>query len=62
MAISVHLWAIQNNFTINIKGNDYELKKNKPVEFDKVFQVNEFNEQFKKALQEAQDKEDEMEL
>jgi hypothetical protein len=45
-------------FTINIKGNDYELKKNKPVEFDKVFQVNEFNEQFKKALQELKIKED----
>lgn len=45
-------------FTINIAGNGYELKKNKPVEFDKVFQVDEFNDQFKKALQELKAKED----
>jgi len=45
-------------FTINITGNGYELKKNKPVEFDKVFQVDEFNEQFKKALQELKAKEE----
>ena len=45
-------------FTINIAGNGYELKKNKPAEFDKVFQVDEFNEQFKKALQELKAKEE----
>jgi hypothetical protein len=45
-------------FTMNITGNGYELKKNKPVEFDKVFQVDAFNEQFKKALQELKAKED----
>lgn len=45
-------------FTINITGAGYELKKNKPVEFDKVFQVGVFDEQFKKALQELKAKEE----
>lgn len=44
-------------FTINITGDGYELKKNKPVEFDKIFQVDAFNEQFKKALQELKTRE-----
>ncbi len=46
-------------FTISITGNGYELKKNKPVEFDKVFQVDAFNVQFKKALLDLKAKEEE---
>lgn len=44
-------------FTINITGTPYELKKKEAVDFAKVFQVDAFNQQFKKALQELKDKE-----
>lgn len=44
-------------FTITITGEPYELKKKEAVDFVKVFQVDFFNQQFKKALQELKDKE-----
>ncbi len=44
-------------FTMNIKGEPYELKKKQTVVFDEVFQVNRFNESFKQALQELKKKE-----
>ena len=44
-------------FTMNIAGEPYELKKNEAIDFAKVFQVDAFNQQFKKALQELKDKE-----
>ena len=44
-------------FTMNIKGEGYELKKKAPVDFAKVFQVDELNAQFKKALAELKAKE-----
>ncbi len=44
-------------FTMNIKGEGYELKKKEPVEFNKVFQVDAFVNQFKKALEELKTKE-----
>ncbi|MBP6233339.1 MAG: hypothetical protein KA428_08735 [Chitinophagaceae bacterium] len=47
-------------FTMNIKGDGYELKKKEPVEFNKVFQVDAFVSQFKKALQELKIKEQTM--
>jgi hypothetical protein len=44
-------------FTMNIAGEPYELKKKEAIDFAKVFQVDAFNQQFKKALQELKDKE-----
>jgi hypothetical protein len=44
-------------FTITIAGEGYELKKKKAVDFAQVFQVDAFNQQFKKALQELKAKE-----
>lgn len=44
-------------FTMNIKGEGYELKNKQAVEFDKVFQVDSFVSQFKKALAELKAKE-----
>lgn len=44
-------------FTMNIRGDGYELKKKAPVDFAKVFQVDELNAQFKKALTELKAKE-----
>ncbi|HNA18129.1 MAG TPA: hypothetical protein PK678_16475, partial [Ferruginibacter sp.] len=37
-------------FSMNITGNPYELKKGKEVQFDNVFQVDEFVSEFRKAL------------
>lgn len=44
-------------FTMNIKGQPYNLKKKEAVDFDKVFQVDQFNESFGKALTELKMKE-----
>lgn len=47
-------------FSFTIKGDGYELKKNKLLEFDKMFQVDAFNEQFKNKLAELKKKEAEI--
>lgn len=44
-------------FTMNIKGDGYELKKKEQVELNKVFQVDAFVSQFTKALTELKAKE-----
>ena len=44
-------------FTMNIKGDGYELKKKAQVELNKVFQVDAFVSQFTKALTELKAKE-----
>lgn len=44
-------------FTMNIAGEPYELKKKENIDLSKIFQVESFNQQFKKALQELKDKE-----
>lgn len=45
-------------FTITVAGEGYELKKNKPVDFAKIFQVDAFNQQFKKVLAELKAREE----
>lgn len=44
-------------FTMNIKGESYTLKKKEPVDFDKIFQVDQFTEAFRNALTELKVKE-----